>query len=195
MAQMTPALAARRQAHADAVAWATRISADRRTVYIDTETTGLDGSAEIVDIALVDADGTLLFESLVLPDQRIPTEATTIHGITNAMVAGAPRWSVVYPEVQRLLAGRGIVVYNAEFDFRMFNQMNRRFGLPALRGSWDCAMKQYSNWAGEWNARYSNFRWHKLDAALAAFDHPTASHRALDDARSCRLVVAGMARG
>lgn len=195
MSTATPAIGDRRWARLAAVAWALETLANPATVFIDTETTGLDATAEIVDIGIIDASGDVLFETLVRPDQRIPTDATVIHGITNAMVAGAPRWKTVYPEIERILAGRSVVVYNAAFDQRLVNQMNARHGFPRRNDGWACAMQRYGEWAGEWNAKYGNYRWHKLDTALRTFGHPVASHRALDDARACRLVVEGMARG
>ncbi len=96
----------RRQDRQTAIAWAAATLSDQTVVFIDTETTGLDGGAEIVDIALIDTAGNVLIESLVRPNGRIPPDAVRIHRITDAMVASAPRWNVVYPEVQRLIKGR-----------------------------------------------------------------------------------------
>ena len=193
MSWTAPGSETRGQARREAVAWAAAVLANPGSLFIDTETTGLDGSSEIIDIAIVDGAGERLFESLVRPDGRIPPDATRIHGIVDGMVTGAPRWPEVYPLVERLLTGRQIIVYNADFDYRLFNQMNARHGFPGLDVRWECAMKQYGNWAGEWNAKYGNYRWHKLDVALGTFGYPATSHRALDDARACRLVVRGMA--
>ena len=57
-------------------------------VYLDTETTGLDKTAEIVEIAVVDDAGQILINQLVRPSKPIPAEVTLLHGITNEMVAG-----------------------------------------------------------------------------------------------------------
>ena len=59
-------------------------------LIVDTETTGLGDDAEIVEIAVVDSQGSIVFDSLVKPSRPIPREASDIHGITNAAVAGAP---------------------------------------------------------------------------------------------------------
>ncbi|MCW3664158.1 3'-5' exonuclease, partial [Burkholderia cenocepacia] len=58
-------------------------------ILLDTETTGLDESAEIVEIAVIDDAGNVLLNTLVKPKHPIPNSATAIHGITNAMVATA----------------------------------------------------------------------------------------------------------
>lgn len=188
-----PEAADRRHARAAAIAWASSVVGRQDVVYLDTETTGIDGRAEIVEIAVVDGTGQTLLDTLVQPDGIIPYEVIRIHGIDDTMVAGAPRWPEVYPALLDLLRERVVIVYNADFDFRLVNQMNRRSGFAPLTGSWECAMKQYAGFATDWHARYGNFRWHKLGVALARFGHPTNGHRARADALACRLVVHGIA--
>jgi DNA polymerase III subunit epsilon len=182
----------RRQSRAAAIAWANAVVARPDVVYLDTETTGLDGRAEIVEIAVIDNAGTTLLDTLVRPDGIIPHEVVRIHGIDDEMVAGAPRWPEVYPALLEVLYERTVIVYNADFDFRLVNQMNRRSGYPQSNDRWHCAMKQYAAFATDWHARYGNYRWHKLDVALARFGHTKGGHRARPDADACRLVVRGM---
>src|SRR4051794_16479396 len=82
-------------------------------VVLDSETTGV-AHAEIVQIAVVDAAGQVLIDTLVKPIQLIPREATRIHGITDAMVADAPTFAAILPQLQNILTGRNVVVYNAQ---------------------------------------------------------------------------------
>jgi DNA polymerase III epsilon subunit-like protein len=86
-------------ARAKAITWAVAAAQDPRVVYLDTETTGFGKRAEIVDIAVVDGGGQVLFESLVRPTRRIPAEVIAIHGITNADVKDAPEWGDLYDEL------------------------------------------------------------------------------------------------
>ena len=95
---------------------------ERNPVFLDTETTGLYRSAEIVEVAVVDINGHKLFESLVRPTKPIPAAATSVHGISDEMVAQAPGWGAVWPRLRKLLAGRIVGVYNAPFDLRMLRQ-------------------------------------------------------------------------
>lgn len=184
----------RRAARAGAIAWAAALIARPDVIYIDTETTGLDGAAEVLEVGVVDGAGRTLLETFVRPDGPIPADATRLHGIDAALVADAPRWDAVYPRLAALLRGP-VVVYNAEFDLRLVNQMNQRFGFAPLPSGWQCAMRQYAAFAAVWHARYGGYRYHKLEAALAAFGHAPSVHRAAADASACRLVVEGMARG
>ncbi len=189
----TPAGRDRVQARVAAIAWASDVIARPDVVYLDTETTGIDGRAEIVEIAVVDGTGNTLLDTLIRPDGIIPYEVIRIHGIDDRMVAGAPRWPEVYPDLLEILRERTIIVYNADFDFRLVNQMNRRCGFQGRSDRWHCAMKHYASFATEWHVRHGNYRWHKLGVALARFGHPDIEHRARSDALACRLVVSGMA--
>jgi len=49
-------------------------------VILDTETSGLDSRAEIVEIAVVDTDGRVLVNTLVKPSRPIPPDVSAIHG-------------------------------------------------------------------------------------------------------------------
>ena len=64
---------------------------ERELVVFDTETTGLDGGAEIVEIveiSCVNGRGEVLLDTLVRPAGPIPADATAIHRITYDDVLG-----------------------------------------------------------------------------------------------------------
>jgi DNA polymerase-3 subunit epsilon len=147
--------------------------------FLDTETTGLDNRAEIIEICILDQDGSILLDTLVKPLRKIPPDAIQIHGITNDMVADAPGWLEVWPQVQSALAGRYTGVYNADFDMRMLEQTNRASGIPWNPGDFRffCIMKLFSQYLG-------TSRWQTLEAAGRQFGLtlPNA-HRAQADTR------------
>lgn len=173
--------------------WAASMVADPGVRYLDTETTGLGDDAEIVEIAILDGSGAILLDTLIRPNRRIPADATALHSITNAMVRDAPGWPEIYFEAVRLLAGHPCVIYNAEFDRRILDQVNREHGLEPMRAAWQCAMKQYAVYAGVRHPRYGGYRWHKLEQAAANFNIPLKAHRARADAEACRALVRAMA--
>lgn len=161
-------------------------------VYLDTETTGLDSAAQIVEICVLDSDGSVLVDSLVRPTIRIPREATAVHHLTDAVVSGAPTWAQLWPRVAQALTGRAIAIYNAEYDHRLMQQSHHAYGLrwewpPA---SFACVMLLYAQYRGEWNARYGNYRWHKLEEAGAQCGLTLPNtHRAQADALLARSVL------
>ena len=166
---------------------------DPRVIYLDTETTGFGPRAEIVDIAVVNAAGEVVLESLVQPNRRIPADATAIHGITNADVKNAPAWCELYEDLLRVLAGRRVIVYNVIFDRQMVNQACDRYSLAAPAADWECAMRKYAGFYGNWDAGKRWYRFQKLERAVLAFGAEPGGHRAAADAIACRAVVLGMA--
>ncbi len=42
-----------------------------------------------------------------------------MRGITNKMVHDAPSWTVMYKELCEVIAGKTLLIYNAEFDLGM----------------------------------------------------------------------------
>jgi DNA polymerase III subunit epsilon len=159
-----------------------------KPLFIDTETTGLDGSAEIVEISIIDQEGSVLLDTLVKPLRRIPQDVIRVHGITNEMVCDAPTWAEIWPQVETLLMDRYVGVYNADFDLRMMRQSHRSNGLPWQFSDrkFFCIMKLYSQFMGA-------YRWQKLEAAGRQCRIPLPnSHRAKDDALLARAVFQHM---
>src|SRR5215210_3045860 len=181
------------EARTKAITWALGVVDDPRVIYLDTETTGFGPRAEIVDIAVVSAAGEVVLESLVQPTRRIPADATAIHGITNADVKDAPAWCDLYEDLQRVLAGRRVIVYNVIFDRQMVNQACDQYDLAAPAADWECAMRKYAGFYGNWDSGKRWFRFQKLERAVLAFGAEPGGHRAAADAFACRAVVLGMA--
>ena len=140
---------------------------ENRPVYLDTETTGLERTDEIIEISIIDDDEQVLFSSLVKPSQPIPPDSTSIHGITNEDVRGAPAWPVIWPQVRAALFGRLVVIYNEEFDRRMLQQSHARYRLPwnEKLNTFDL-LKLYAEFHGERDPRRpGSYRFHSLASA------------------------------
>jgi len=183
----------RRGERNEAEAWARAVIADPATVFLDTETTGLGGAAEVIDLAVVAGDGTVLVDTLVRPKRPIPAAATRIHGLVDDHVREAPDWRVVHADLCAAVAGRRVVVYNAPFDWGVIAGCCQGDGLDLPAGLWECAMRAYARYRSEPGGWGGQSRWHKLTAACLAFGIAPGGHRALADALACRAVVAAMA--
>jgi DNA polymerase-3 subunit epsilon len=152
-------------------------------VVLDTETTGLGSYDEVIEIALVDHQGKLVYESLVRPTISIPPDSTRINQITNEMVKDAPAWQDVWNQVQPLVNKKPVVIYNAEFDVRLMQQTHRIARIPWTKTFTPvCLMKLYAAYLGEWNSYKNDFRFVTLEkaGALSGISLPN-SHRAADD--------------
>lgn len=162
-------------------------------LFLDTKTTGSRSRAEIVDIAILDVKGEIVFSSLVKPTLQIPASATKIHGITNEMVKNAPTWDQIHHQIYKILSNRMVIVYNAKFDLRLLNQTAAKYeGFSRLSNICDarCAMVLFSEYYGKWNDQSGAWRWQSLATATNFFELDQAdAHRALGDARMTWEVV------
>ena len=92
------------------------------TVFLDTETTGLDDDAQVIEIAIVDTAGAVIFESFVKPTVPVDPEAAAIHGIGPEKLASAPAWPEIADRVRAALEGKTVVIFNSDFDTRLLVQ-------------------------------------------------------------------------
>lgn len=88
---------------------------------VDIETTGSYAAANgITEISIRLYDGqeeTEHFHTLVDPGQPIPYFIQRMTGITDKMVANAPRFSAVASRIASLLKGRIFIAHNVNFDY------------------------------------------------------------------------------
>jgi DNA polymerase-3 subunit epsilon len=102
---------------------------------IDFETTGFDDAIDrVVEIGVACfLKGELVQTKswLIQPGVPIPETAVNVHGITDAMVADAPRFAEVAAELHLLLQGHLPVAYNAQFDRKFMHAEMARAGLSA----------------------------------------------------------------
>jgi len=151
----------------------------RDILFFDTETTGLSAARgdKVVEIAIVDINGSVLLDTLVNPLREIPAMASSVHGISNKMVLGAPSWEELLSEIQEIVAGKIISAYNAPYDGSFFP--DNFFDSAMLV----CAMQKFRSHVGA-------KRNLSLDRAVKICGHEWSgdAHRALADTMACRAV-------
>lgn len=108
-----------------------------RLAAVDTETTGFDPALGhgLVEVACVVLDGGRLGETwstLTDPGRPIPAEASGVHGITDAMVRGAPGPAVVAAALDERCGARTLVFHNAAFDLPFLAALMRQAGRAPL---------------------------------------------------------------
>lgn len=158
------------------------------TLYLDTETTGLQPpNDDLVEVAVVDDDSCRIIDEVCRPrDEWMrrgwPT-AQGIHGIAPEHVADARRADAVRRDVAEVVRGEDLVIYNARFDAPFFTAAGP-CELPAR--SVQCAMLAAENF-------FDHFKWPKLieAAAWVGYDWDAVGippHRAAGDALASRTV-------
>ena len=168
--------------------------AGARLVAVDTETTGFDPSTghELIEVACVPiTDGVVgpheaCWSSLVRPGRTIPADASRIHGITDAMVAGAPGPAAVAAELLRACGDAPLVFHNARFDLPFLAALLRAGGHPPLSNPIiDTLGLARGIWPGGENALGAVARRLELP--------PDTAHRAAGDARTTARVFVALA--
>ncbi|MGD2139543.1 MAG: exonuclease domain-containing protein [Burkholderiales bacterium] len=153
---------------------------DRPLVFLDLETTGATAWADrITEIGLVEVDrGRYVGEwsSLVNPQRRIPPAIQALTGINDAMVADAPTFEELAPDLFRRLSDKVLVAHNARFDYGFLRNEFRRLGFdysPRVL----CTVKLSRR-------LYPQERRHNLDSLIERHNLACDNrHRALADAR------------
>jgi DNA polymerase III subunit epsilon len=107
--------------------------ASRPFVAVDVETTGLSPATghRVCEVALLRFLGGVVtdsFVSLVNPLRPVSPGACAVNGITDAMVAGAPRFTELFPDIRSFLDGDPLVFHNAPFDLAFLRTEARLSG-------------------------------------------------------------------
>lgn len=164
-------------------------------IIIDTETTGLSTTDEIVEISALDCEGNVLLDTLVRPLGDISYEAQRVHGITLQDTAGAPSFDQILPDLAGIIHNRTVVMFNANFDTRLIDQSARLHGKYTPRMNAHCAMHNYARFHGQWDDNRNQWKWQSLENAAWQMNIQVSgnAHRALTDCRTTLALIQAMA--
>jgi len=148
-------------------------------VCFDIETTGLNVTREaITEIgAVLLRDGEIVdtFQTFVDPERRLSPEIVGLTGITDAMLAGAPKLPDALRAFLDFAGGRILAAHNAEFDISFIRAGCKKCGVPFEPTYLDSLIFAQNLLPGLKN--------YKLDVVAEALKLPAFNHhRASDDA-------------
>lgn len=93
----------------------------RDFVSIDLETTGLlykeDGIIELAAVRFRDGKEAACFHTYVDPGRDIPQRITELTGITQEMIAGAPRFEAIWQDVLDFIGEDVLMAHHISFDY------------------------------------------------------------------------------
>ena len=160
-------------------------------VAVDVETTGTSDVSRVIEIAAVrfSPDGTIVdsYSSILNPGRHVPLNpaAQKIHGITPQQVWAARPTAVVLEEFRQFVNGAGLVAHNLAFENKMLTSEYKLLDGPAPAWQGVCTLA----------AARTHFRMpsNKLVNLIEDFELDAVNtHRALDDAKACGLLLAAM---
>lgn len=158
---------------------------------VDLETTGGGLDDRVTEIGAVKVRGGEVlgeFQTLVNPKAHIPPLIAVLTGITNSMVADAPRLSAALPGFLEFSRGCVMVAHNAGFDMGFLKRACTEFGYawpnPAVVDTVALARQALLR---------DEVRNHKLATLAQHFRaEVTPNHRALTDAQATVTVLHGL---
>ena len=153
-------------------------------VVVDLETTGgSPAESHITEIGAVRVRGGEVlgeFQTLVNPHVPIPAFIQVLTGITDAMVADAPRIEAALPAFLEFARGSVLVAHNAGFDISFLKAAAAKTG-----NAWPGFEVLDTVTLARQLVPRDEARNHKLSTLAALFGSPTTpDHRALHDARA-----------
>lgn len=149
-----------------------------RMVLLDCETTGgrasYDRMTELALIEVTDGQVTDRWQTLLNPGIAIPPWITRLTGITDDMVADAPRFEDIADVLHQRLENSVIVAHNARFDYSFLKQSFLRCGV-SLNSKTLCSVRLSRHF-------FPEHRHHGLDRIIERLGLTlTDRHRAMAD--------------
>ena len=100
---------------------------------VDLETTGTRPAADrVTEIGVLEVERFEVvsqWSTLVNPGVPVPSEIQALTGITQQMLAEAPRFADLAKDLHERLAGRVFVAHNARFDYGFLRREFERAGI------------------------------------------------------------------
>lgn len=148
-------------------------------VYLDFETTGLDPEYdEVLQIAIIDQDGTILFYKLFKPiDIKIWDDSMAIHNITPKDVENELPFEESVNDISEiLLRTNKIICYNCSFEINFLDKYNVKYSSTSSREKFIDAMIIFSEIYGEWSEYFQSYKWQKLSTAAKFYNYDFEGH-------------------
>lgn len=150
-------------------AWAQASLHADHTILLDTETTGIETTDTVIEIAVIStAQGTKLLNTRIQTDQPIQEAATHRHGLRKSDLLSAPSFAEVWADLSALLKQtQTIICYNADFHREKLIWTAHYEGFAFPQVNWQCLMNRYATFYGKIRGDdlVDPFQWQALSLA------------------------------
>lgn len=146
----------------------------KKPLFLDTETTGLYGRYQVIEIAIVDIDGEVIIDTLLHTKTPIDRGASRVHGINKKQLEKQPTFSEIEHIIERLLTGHEVWIFNLPFDYDgMVMSSSDNFSIDNIE--FYCLMQHTMD-------KFQTERYISLASACNEMGVAGGSHRAISDA-------------
>jgi DNA polymerase-3 subunit epsilon len=156
-----------------------------RFAAIDFETaSGAKASACSLGIAVVEGGEIVAHREWLIrpPSMYFSPGNIEVHGITPEMVADAPEFDRLWPEMEREIGGRTLVAHNAAFDMGVLRATLTHYDVWSEKMQFVCSVALARKC-------WPELRRHSLDALAREFGIEFRHHNAEEDAVAAAKVV------
>jgi DNA polymerase III epsilon subunit-like protein len=170
-----------------------------RPLFMECKASRRDSDGEVVELSLLDSDGSILVEEFARPKHEIEPAMSELHGITNDIARIAAPWAEVWPPVNKLLIGRLVGVFDlqTQLDWMRQSHINNYLRWDVNPANFFSIQKLHAEYQNEWDRAANSFRTFQLEEAATLVGLPsepqTSHRRASEDARLARMILLIMA--
>lgn len=160
----------------------------RYTVFdVETPNSANNRMSAIGIVVLEDAQIVDRFYSLVQPDTHFDPFNMELTGITPEMVASAPNFARLWPQIRPFMEDAVLVAHNAQFDMAVLSKCLRAYGIEwKPMAEYICTCKM----SGLCLPHLAN---HRLNTLCDYYRIPLDHHQADSDALACAKLLLWMA--
>ena len=101
-----------------------------KPIYLSMKTTGSGKNAQVIEMAILDTDQSVLFHSQILPSVGIESEVEQSHGINLSSLQARPTLPQLLAQIISIVEYRPIIMFNAIFHSRILKQSCQAYDLP-----------------------------------------------------------------
>lgn len=142
-------------------------------LFLDTETTGLGAKDEVIEIAIIDLNNTVIIDTFIYTKRDIDYDAYEVNRIKKSDLEGMPKLSEIERYIARLIKYRQLYIFNAGFDVdKISYSASKDFKLIAK--STDCLMHLAMS-------KFNQHRYISLANACSRLGVDCGDHRAKSD--------------
>lgn len=136
---------------------------EKQILVLDTETTGVDSKAEVLQFSAIWGHGNLALNTYIKPSHTTEwLRAMAVNNITPDDVAKSPNMEVIAPKIERLFKKAKVIVgYNLSFDLRMLRQNGINLP-PEDKVEYVDLMIPFAKIYGVKNYKTGQYKWQKL---------------------------------